>query len=178
MEPDLLSDRIDIFIGLMPDRKSDQLDYREFQLVPPVFACRSGHPLAQKPGLTIEDLVNHPYGGSNVPDWFLKQFVDAFPEHFVSISSLREIFLTTHELGLLRQLLAYTDIVGLVPEAVIHSELKSGAVQVLAKLDEIMTVNVTGVVVTREGRSLPPAATRLSALVLEMAQLGFRQSRQ
>ncbi len=177
MEKDLLADRIDVFIGLTPDRKSDRLDYREFPLIPPVFACRSGHPLTEAGDFGIEDLVKYPYGGTEVPDWFLRQFVEAFPDQFTSIASLREIFLTTHELGLLHQLLSSTDIVGLLPEAVIRTELKNGSIKQLATLDQLMPAEITGVVATREDRSLPPAATRLSALVVEIAQFGFSQYR-
>lgn len=177
MEDELLSDRIDIFIGLSPDRQSDRLDYREFPLIPPVFACRAGHPLTERETFRIEDLVQYPYGGTEVPDWFLKQFVNAFPDQFASVSSLRAVFLTTHELGLLRQLLTNTDIVGLVPEAIIRADLKSGRVRQLARLDHVMATDLTGVVVTREDRSIPPAAMRLSALVVEMAQHGFSQYR-
>lgn len=177
MEKDLLSDRIDIFIGLTPDRKSDRIDFREFPLIPPVFACRSGHPLIGKSNFEIRDLVQYPYGGTEVPDWFLKQFVEAFPDQFTSIASLRDIFLTTHELGLLHQLLTSTDIIGLLPEAVIRAELNDGSIHQLAKLDHLMPVEITGVVATREDRSLPPAATRLSALVVEIAQYGFSQYR-
>jgi len=177
MESDLQSDRIDIFIGLTPDRKSDRLDYRDFPLIPPVFACRSDHPLVEKGSFEIGDLVKFPYGGTEVPDWFLKQFVGAFPDQFESIASLRSIFLTTHELGLLRQLLNNTDIIGLLPEAVIRAELASGTVRRLAKLEDFMPIEITGTVVTREDRSLPPAAMRLSALVVEMAQYGFSQYR-
>lgn len=173
MEQDLLSDRIDMFIGLSPDRHSDQLDYREFPLVPPIFACRAGHPLTEKGTFEVSDLSSYPYGGTEVPDWFLKQFVDAFPAQFGSISSLREIFLTTHELGLLRQLLASTDILGLLPEAVIDSEINAGRIVILASLEHLMPVEVRGSIITRQDRSLPPAAIRLSAIVEEMALRGF-----
>ncbi len=173
MEDDLSRDRIDMFIGLSPDRHSDQFDYRNFPLVPPIFACRAGHPLTKKSTFEVSDLISYPYGGSEVPDWFLKQFVDAFPAQFESISSLREIFLTTHELGLLRQLLTNTDILGLLPEAVIRQEIHAGKVAVLSTLDQLMPVEVAGTIVTRQDRSLPPSAIHLSAIVEDMALRGF-----
>ncbi|SHN59847.1 LysR family transcriptional regulator [Erythrobacter sanguineus] len=173
MEEDLRSDRIDMFIGLSPDRRSDSFDYREFPLVPPIFVCRSDHPLIRKGAFEVSDLLIHPFGGSEVPDSLLKQFVEAFPAQFKSISSLREIFLTAHELGLLRQLLTSTDIVGLLPEAVIRSELDAGNVRILARLDDVMESEIKGSIVTRQDRSLPPAALRLSSLVEDMALRGF-----
>jgi DNA-binding transcriptional LysR family regulator len=173
MEEDLLSDRIDMFIGLSPDRQSDQLDYKDFPLVPPIFACRAGHPIAERGTFGVTDLSSFPYGGSEVPDWFLKQFVDAFPEQFRSISSLREIFLTTHELGLLRQLLTNTDILGLLPEAVIRPEIHAGRIVILASLENLMPVEIVGSIVTRQDRSLPPSALQLSAIVEDMALRGF-----
>lgn len=173
MEDDLSADKIDIFVGLLPDRESDRFDYRSFPLIPPVFACRTGHSLAMQGCFAVGDLLNYPFGGAEVPDWFLTQFVNAFPNHFRSINSLQEIFLTTHELGLLKQLLLSTDIVGLLPEAVIRSELEADKVCVLAPLDVLMPIEVTGAVVTRQDRSLPPAASRLSALLIDIAQRGF-----
>ncbi|NQV94103.1 MAG: LysR family transcriptional regulator [Sphingomonadales bacterium] len=177
MEQDLLADKIDIYVGLTPDRKSDRFDYREFELIPPVFACRAGHPLLDQPEFGIQDLIRFPFGGSDVPDWFLQQFVEAFPEQFKSIKSLHEVFLTTHELGLMRQLLSSTDIIGLVPEAVIRTEIAAGKICVLAKGESLYPMHVTGAVVTRDDRSLPPAAIRLSAMITDMAIAGLQNYR-
>ncbi len=177
MEEDLLSDKIDVFVGLTPDRKSDRFDYREFELIPPVFACRAGHPLLDKPDFGVEDLISFPFGGSDVPDWFLQQFIEAFPQQFQSIKALHEVFLTTHELGLMRQLLSTTDIIGLVPEAVIRTEMAAGKIHVLAKGEDLYPMQITGAVVTREDRSLPPAAIRLSAMITDIANRGLQTYR-
>lgn len=174
MEDALASDQIDLFVGLAPDRQTDRLEYKTFNLVPPVFACRSGHAALKGETLTIDDLVTYPFGGGEVPDWLLMQFINAFPDRFPSLDSLREVFLTTHDLGLMRQLLSSTDIIGLVPEAIIDADIRGGQISKLPKLEQLPTLDIMGVVVTREDRPTSPAAARLSSIVIEFANLGWR----
>ena len=173
MVDDLVADRIDIFIGLAPDRQSDRCDYTEFQLIPPVFACRAGHEILERASFTMEDLIQFPFGGGDVPHWLLMQFVDAFPDQFSSVQSLQGMFLTTHDLGLMRQLLCSTNIIGLVPLPVILSEVSAGRVVALPEIEALPMLNITGVVATREDRAASPAAEKLSRIVLDLAKLGY-----
>jgi|TARA_R110002072_G_scaffold137843_10_gene280778 DNA-binding transcriptional LysR family regulator len=174
MDEALATNGIDIYIGLGPDQRSDRFDYRDFRLAPPVFAARTGHEVLQGGTLTIEDLIRFPFGGGDVPDWLLMQFMASFPEHLPSLRSVRGMFLTTSELGLMRQLLSTTDIIGLVPEAIIRSEVSAGRVTILPAVKGLAELTITGVVATREDRPLSPAAAQLSQIVLSIANIGWK----
>ena len=175
METALSTDRIDLFIGLAPDTESSALEYRSFNLAPPVFACRAKHPILQTHTLTLDDLVHFPFGGGDVPDWLLMQFITAFPNQLKSLQSLREIFLTTTELGLTRQLLQSTDMIALLPQPVVQAELETGRVCLLPGLRGLPDLQISGVVATREDRPISPAAAQLSRIVLEVAGIGWQQ---
>jgi DNA-binding transcriptional LysR family regulator len=174
MDEALASNKIDIFIGLAPDMRSDRFDYIDFPLTPPVFACRSDHEVFKATALKMDDLIRFPFGGGDVPDWLLMQFIAAFPENFPSLQSIRGVFLTTHELGLMRQLLSSTDIIGLIPEAIISSDIKSGRIAVLPEIKGLSELEITGVVATREDRPISPAAAQLSSIVLSIAAVGWK----
>jgi DNA-binding transcriptional LysR family regulator len=91
------------------------------------------------------------------------------------LQSLREIFLTTSDLGLTRQLLKSTDMIALLPQPVVQTELETGLVCLLPGLQDLPALRISGVVATREDRPLSPAAAQLSRIVLDIAEAGWQQ---
>lgn len=173
MEYDLRNNEIDIFVGLAPDRRSDYLYYEEFPIIPPVPACRAKHPLHRKHQVNVKDLFDFPVVGADVPDWYQQQVSDQHPEHFPTLDALRSLFLTTQSMGVLRHLLAGTDAIGFVPEALVAAEVGQGRIKILEQARNLFAVKITGVVATRDDRPQSPAAQHLSRIISDMMRGSF-----
>ena len=170
--------QIDIYIGLRPDREADFLRYRELELVPPVVLCSADHPLVGKGPIGIDTLTSYSVIGGDVPDWFLWGIMEAYPETFPDISTLRNTFLTSQGLGLLRQLLLLTNAVATLPEFVVRNEIKAGKV---CKLDIIdwpyKRRTIPGVAAWLNQRPLPPAAHQLLSHIQMVLRYGVNEFR-
>ncbi|WND03008.1 LysR family transcriptional regulator [Temperatibacter marinus] len=174
MDKDLMDGVIDMYIGLAPDREVPHIDYREFKIAQSPLICRSGHPLLDLKDLKVEDLFDYPFIGGDVPDWFLKQITDQYPNHFPTIDSLREMFLISHEIGLLRKLIPATDAVGFIAESTLQAALREGRAQIVPGARHLFPMDITGVIATKDNIPLAPAAQKLSRLILGIADIGYR----
>ncbi|MEX3011276.1 LysR family transcriptional regulator [Hoeflea sp. TYP-13] len=158
---------IDLYLGMQPDRLSGGIHRVDLPVQPPVIVCRSAHPLAGRTGLTVSDASRYPFIGGDVPDWFLKRILSAYPDEFGSIETLRSIFLTSQDLGLLRRLLYLTDAIALKPKSLVQEGLDTGQ---LTRLDiEGFPIDsaIPGIIAHLEGHALPPSANRL---IMEIEQ--------
>lgn len=174
----LIERRIDIYIGLRPDRESDEFRYRQLELVPPVVMSSASHPLAGKGPVSIDALKQYPVIGGDVPDWFLWGIMEAYPETFPDVETLKNTFLVSQGLGLLRQLLLLTNAVATLPEFILSQEIASGRA---AKLDVIdwpyAKRTIPGVAVWLSQRPIPPAAHQLLSQIQMVLQQGVRNFR-
>ncbi|WP_439111702.1 LysR family transcriptional regulator [Lentibacter sp.] len=171
--------QIDIYIGLRPDRETEEFRYRQLELIPPAIMCSASHPLAGKGPIRIEELQQYSVIGGDVPDWFLWGIMEAYPDTFPDIGTLRDTFLTSQGLGLLRQLLLLTNAIATLPEFIVRSEVNEGSV---IKLDVInwpyANRTIPGVAVWLNQRPIPPAAHQLMSnvqMVLQRAVANFRR---
>ncbi len=169
--------RVDIYFGLRPDRETDTFRYRALELVPPAVMCSITHPLAGCGPVTIEQLKQHPVIGGDVPDWFLWGILEAYPNDFPDIATLRNTFLTSQGLGLLRQLVLLTNAVATLPEFILLNEIAAGKV---CKLEvqgwPYAKRTIPGVAVWLNQRPIPPAAHQLLAnvqMILRHGVAGF-----
>jgi DNA-binding transcriptional LysR family regulator len=172
--------QIDIYIGLRPDRETEEFRYRPLELVPPVVMSSANHPLAGKGPIHIERLKQYQVIGGDVPDWFLWGIMEAYPDTFPDIATLRDTFLTSQGLGLLRQLLLLTNAVATLPEFIVRREVEDGSV---VKLDVIewpyAKRTIPGVAVWLSQRPIPPAAHQLMSniqMVLQQGVSAFRKN--
>jgi DNA-binding transcriptional LysR family regulator len=165
----LVQREIDIYFGLQPDNEADELRYRKLVLQPPSLLCRADHVLLEKAPLGIADLKDCTVIGGDVPDWFLWRILDAFPDAFASLHDLRRTFLTSQDLGLLRQLLLQTDTVAVLPEFVVRQELEAGLVQRI-QIDgwPFAGGTISGVAAWLRDRPLSPSALRLLSEVQQL----------
>ena len=171
--------QVDIYIGLRPDRETEEFRYRPLELVPPVMMSSANHPLAGKGPISIEDIKRFPVIGGDVPDWFLWGIMEAYPNTFPDIATLRDTFLTSQGLGLLRQLLLLTNAIATLPEFIVRSEVAEGTVVKLDVIDwPYAKRTIPGVAVWLSQRPIPPAAHQLMSniqMVLQRAVSSFRQ---
>ena len=163
VEQCLRSGSVDIYVGLQPDRQARGISYRPLKLAPPVVACSSEHPVASKATVTVSELLDYPIVGGNVPDWFLEQIRRAYPDDFESLDAMRSIFLTSEDLGLLRQILRTTHAVAILPHTLIRHDIEAGTLTMLTVERYPFLGVIPGVIAHLEGRPLPPSASRLMA---------------
>lgn len=153
--------QMDLYVGLAPDRHAPGVSYRKLKLPPPVVACSSQHPIASDEPVNPIAVLQYPIIGGNAPDWFLEMITDAYPGQFDSIETLRSIFLTSQDLGILRQLLLSTNAVALLSRNLISADIASGALIELKVEGFPFDGPLPGVIAHLEGRPLPPSASRL-----------------
>jgi LysR family transcriptional regulator, nitrogen assimilation regulatory protein len=168
MEEDLEAKKIDLYIGLAPDQISDRFEYRPMALAAPVAACRAGHPIAEGESTSLLRGFDYPIIGGDSPDWLLSYTFNAFPGKFDSLDTLRDIFLITHDLGLMRHLLATTDAVALTPLPIIYDSVQTGQIVLLNIEDLPFGRTVPGVIASLAGRPLPPAAAKLTECIEDL----------
>lgn len=173
MEDDLRSRRIDLYLGLRPDRRYDGISFSPIELPPPVVACRAGHPLTKIADLDLGAIMRYPVLGGDAPAWFLLTLQEAYPDVFPDFESLRSVFLISHDLGLLRAVLIRSDAVALVPLALVARPLRAGKVALLDPPGYPFTGPIPGVIATADARSLPPAAEALRSRIEEMLAAAF-----
>ncbi len=161
IEEYLRDGRIDVYVGLAPDRQALGISYRKLKLLPPIVACSSQHPVADQSPVDLRAILKYPAIGGSAPDWFLEKIIEAYPGEFESIDALRSIFLTSQDLGLLRQLLLTTNAIALIPKSLICSDLEAGTLTELSVEQFPFDGAIPGVIAHLEGRPLPPSASRL-----------------
>ena len=161
IEQSLRDGRIDLYVGLAPDRRALGISYRKLRLLPPIAACSSQHPVAGQDTTDLHTLLQYPIVGGSAPDWFLEKIIEAYPGEVESIDALRSIFLTSKDLGLLRKLLLTTNAVALVSKSLIANDLEAGTLTELSVDRNPYTGEIPGVIAHLEGRPLPPSANRL-----------------
>lgn len=174
-----LRDReIDVYLGLQPDREEDLLNYRKLVLQPPSLFCRADHDLLAKPTVVIGDLRHFSVIGGDVPDWFLWRILDAYPDAFSGLQDLRGTFLTSQDLGLLRQLLLRTNALAILPEFIVQKEIATGLVRKIRVQGwPFSEGTISGVAAWLRERPLAPAAKQLLSEVQQMLDQSMRLRR-
>jgi DNA-binding transcriptional LysR family regulator len=129
--------------------------------------ARGHHPLAGKPDLQLEDLVQQPWilpaPGSLVRDKLVSVFLQrglALPNNIVQTSSLPVI----------TSLLRTTDMIAPLPEECVQPYCESGQLTVLVE-DLGLELGAFGIIVRRDHKLSPGAQTMLAALRETAAQL-------
>lgn len=156
----LQAETIDMFVGLAPDRRSEDTDYTDIAVPPPALVCRPGHDLSRSPA-SIDELMQYPFVGGLAPDWFLERVRQKLPDQFKSLDDVREIFLTTFDLGMCKAILKQTDAIGLLPSKAVKREINLGELIELQISGSDPFPAVPAVIAVRTGRSLPPSAAQL-----------------
>lgn len=161
MESDLQSKEIDFYVGLAPDRRIQSISYQDLPLAPPVIVCRDGHPLLSRPGCSIRDVMEFPTLGGEAPDWFYVQIQKQYPDTFTDLEQMRQAFLTTHDLGLVREMTLKTDAVAMLSLKLVLPEVQSGRLKVIELERPPFSHPLTGVIARLNNYPLPPISGEL-----------------
>ncbi|MEM7378856.1 MAG: LysR family transcriptional regulator [Pseudomonadota bacterium] len=161
--------RIDLYIGLPPEHFDDSITWDEMPLAPPLPLCRNSHPLASRESVTSREVVQYPVLAGDVPDWLLEKIRGGWPDQFKNIEEFRSVFLTTHDMGLLRQLLLSTDAVAVVSPLLFRQVGREDQITVLPVEGYPLTRAVPGVVARLRDLPLLPVADQLCTRMREIA---------
>lgn len=158
MEAGLLGRSIDLYIGFANDGADARLELEGHDLPPFTVFCRSGHPLAGRDDLLIEDLLPYPKAVAPPSPWFVRKFRDFYKRSGISADRMTHN-LVTSDMGMIRSLVAASDVVGLGLRQSIRSELSSGLFCPLTIQELEFPISI--VIASEQRRSLPPAAQAL-----------------
>ncbi|RYY28736.1 MAG: LysR family transcriptional regulator [Sphingomonadales bacterium] len=158
METKLLGRKIDLYIGFANDGADARIEVEGMEIPPFIVFCRSGHPLADKAELVIEDMRPYPKAVAPPSRWFVKKFLSFSERSGISGGTMIHN-LTTSDMGTLRRLVAMGDVLGVAMRQSVQAELESGQFRRLM-VDEL-EFDISIVFASEKRRSLPPAALAL-----------------
>jgi len=158
MEPKLLGRKIDLYIGFANDGADARIEMERLVIPPFIVFCRSGHPLAQKGQVVIEDMRPYPKAVAPPSRWFVKKFLSFSERSGISTGHMIHN-LTTSDMGTLRRLVAMGDVLGVAMRQSVRTELESREFcrLIIEELDFDIAISFA----SEKRRSLPPAALAL-----------------
>ncbi len=163
--------RIDLYVGIPPEQFDNSIVWEDLPLAPPLPLCRLSHPLAKQETVLSSDVVEFPVLAGDVPDWFLEEMRKGWPDQFRNISEFRSVFLTTHDMGLLRQILLSTDAVAVVSPLLFRQTGDEAQIKVLDVQNYPLTGSVPGVIARLRDLPLLPVADQLVDRIREIAAI-------
>eukprot|EP00439_Symbiodinium_sp_Y106_P088324 s1_g860.t1 len=156
MEQDLITKKIDLYIGFVPDRRMDNLQLKDFLVPAPSLIVRKNHPLTKGAAVTIDDIVEYPMISGDAPNWVLQMIQKNLPEVFQTIEQTTDQFLITQDMALVRKLLLSTDAVSYL---LAHSHLLDDTSLVALDVeDNPITTPLNGLIAWSQDYPLPPVA--------------------
>ncbi len=155
----LLNRRIDLHVGGAPEVYGGEVHTIEFVAPPPVYFCRAAHPLAQRPGFPVEELLRYPRIGNEAAPAWTRMYAEVFGFDPGSDEALHFRFAMSNDWETLKAIVKMTDSVSAGPREVVQDELESG---VFVELDlDLPEVELRVTVAYLRDRVLPPAAEAL-----------------
>jgi LysR family transcriptional regulator of gallate degradation len=154
----LLSGRIDFIVGAQRAGAGDAFESRSLFEDKAALVARTGHPLAKRARLTLDDLTGYPWGLSRSGTPLRESLVQFFERHGKQAPSPA---VETGDLALLRGLLVSSDMLTVLSAHQLHHEVRTGQLVVLPFDMPGMERSIG--VTTRKNAHLSPGACALLA---------------
>ena len=156
----LLDDEIELFVADIRELRDDpRLRIEPLRVHPGVLFCQPNHPLLQRQPLRLEDLLDYPLAGTQLPDQV--------------ISALRGLGAGDNPLSIqcdnfmvLKELVSSSHVISLAPWDVIAQDVASGRLAQLEMAVGLTQHSAYGIV-SRAGHSPSPGAEQLQRILLE-----------
>jgi DNA-binding transcriptional LysR family regulator len=160
LRDDLLNNDIELFVADSRELQDDPLLYVEpLQRHDGVLFCRPGHPLLLHDKLTLNDLLDYPLAGTQLP--------------LTVEQTLRRLNQREHPLGiqcdnfmLLKNLVADSDVLSMAPWDVLAEDIQAGRLAALPLQAGVLNEQSAYGLVSRTGHSLSPAAQAMREAIL------------
>ncbi|MGH8354303.1 MAG: LysR family transcriptional regulator [Pseudomonas sp.] len=148
----LLDDAIELFVADIRELQDDpQLAVEPLQSHPGVLFCRPGHPLLALPQLDIQQLLDYPLAGTQLP---------LQVERALRTLSNREqpLNIQCDNFMVLKALVAESEVLSMAPWDVVAEDVEAGRLALLPLASNLLAQRSAYGLVSRAGRSLSPAA--------------------
>ncbi|MFO1149425.1 MAG: LysR substrate-binding domain-containing protein [Alsobacter sp.] len=130
------------------------------------FFCRSGHPLLRRPSLSLEDILEHPWAGPQIPAP-MRLHIPLLERGFGAVDAETNLLrprVLTHTFPAAKEVVLAGDAISAALPSQISRELADGSCA-LIPLD-LPWLKVSYGFITKRGRSLSPAGTAFKELLL------------
>jgi DNA-binding transcriptional LysR family regulator len=130
------------------------------------FFCRSGHPLLRRPSLSLEDILDHPWAGPQIPTP-LRSHIPLLEGRFGAVDPQTDLLrprVLTHTFPAAKEVVLAGDAISAALPSQISRELADGSC-VMLPLD-LPWLKVSYGFITKRGRSLSPAGEAFKGLLL------------
>jgi DNA-binding transcriptional LysR family regulator len=164
----LLNRHIDLHVGAPPEIYGDEVSTIEFAMPPPVYFCRSGHPLARKNVFPLEEVLLYPRISIEAPPAWTRMYAKVFGFEPNSEEALHFRFAKSNDWEILKTIVRMTDSISAGPREVVREELDAGVLQELSL--DLPAIELFATVAYLSDRVLPPAAEALIREVKKVVQ--------
>lgn len=160
----LLNDEIELYVADIREQSDDpQLCVTPLQQYPGVIFCRPGHPLLSAGALNLRMPFSYPLAGTQLPA-VIARAMQALSGLAAPLSIECDNFMV------LKALVGASDALSMAPWDVVAEEVADGRLAVLDLPLERLTQSSAYGLVSRQGRSLSPAAKMFSEVLQEVDQ--------
>ncbi len=171
-ETGLLDDRIDLYLGMPPEVKHPDLEYRDYTVPTPLILCRREHSLCARKTVTLAELIDYTIVTPLPPAWYIRwaqQQVDSLKAP-VDVTEL--ILLETDNVAMMKAVASRSDaLTAALPEDV-AAEVQRGDLHVLKLKNWPSSMQCC--VATRRTRALPPSVEQVIARIDLAVESTFR----
>ena len=157
----LLDDQIEIFVADSRELEGDaRLRIEPLPSHPGVLFCTPDHPLLRRQPLRVEDLLDYPLAGTQLPAQVAAE---------LRRMSGREqpLSIECDNFMVLKELVAHSSVLSMAPWDVVAADVAAGRLAVLQLPGERLTAHSAYGIVSRAGHSLSPGAERFRQLLLD-----------
>jgi DNA-binding transcriptional LysR family regulator len=163
---------VDIYIGLRPDDHITEFNVTDLHLPGVVLYSRADHPLAASRCSDIEQILQFPRIGPQLPDWFFVMMNSSLGARDTSLPQpygRHDIALLTNDGGMMRTIVKQSDTISGSFRSVLGEDVEAGKLAILPIRTKPFCMKMPGVIVTRRDHDLPPSADEVIDKIIEMA---------
>jgi DNA-binding transcriptional LysR family regulator len=169
MEQMLRDGLIDVYCGIAPETKANDLDFQSIYVQAPWLVCRSSHPLSAESRRDQASMKKYKVLSGDAPEWYLEYIQKVAPDQLQLDGEMQNLFLTSQDPYLAKAVLLRTDAIGLLPAYIARDEVQSGRMMRLDVTEVPLPEKVELVVARRENYGATPIAMQFSREVKKAA---------
>lgn len=158
--------KIDLFVGIKPDRLADDILYQPISYKPPVLACHADHPLAKTKEVTIRSISGYPCLSGEIPVWLQNEFNKRHLNQGGPFNIFKDLFLTSQSLTLVYNVLLHSkNSIAALPKEFIRKDVVENKLHILDLYPSMFEGPISGVIASANRPIVAPAAIELIATI-------------
>ncbi len=158
--------KIDLFVGIKPDRLVPDISYEPVSYKPPVLVCHADHPVIKTKQVTIKSISRYPCLSGEVPVWLQNEFNERHLNQGGPFNIFKDLFLTSQSLTLVHKvLLRSKKSIAALPKEFIRKEVAERKLHILDLYPSMFEGPISGVIASANRPIAAPAAIELVATI-------------